>query len=224
VIDMGRPKTQSKRKRGGHRVKILKDHEGKELVSVQGHTGADVPPGKALQIMQAHVAGMPSVRIARAYNTSYHTVIALLRNRPELLAKAQSMATDDSRARLAQEKANAPARLLCPPAERDEFCGPITRDFLAEIFGYLRSADFSAQHSGIYFMFRGSKCVYVGQSKCVAARCGQHLCGGSDSPKAFDRVMYAPVAAEVMNDAERAAICILNPEYNRTRHLVDVAA
>lgn len=93
--DMGRPKTRSKPKAGGHRVKIIKDDEGKELVSVQGHTGEDVPPGKAMQIMEAHVAGMPATRIAKAFNTSYHTVIALIRNRPEMLEKARVTAANN---------------------------------------------------------------------------------------------------------------------------------
>ena len=92
---MSRPKTRSKPKAGGHRVKIIKDDEGKELVSVQGHTGEDVPPGKAMAIMEAHVAGMPATRIARAYNTSYHTVIALIRNRPEMLDKARVTAANN---------------------------------------------------------------------------------------------------------------------------------
>ena len=92
---MGRPKTRSKPKAGGHRVKIIKDDEGKELVSVQGHTGEDVPPGKAMAIMEAHVAGMPATRIARAYNTSYHTVITLIRNRPEMLDKARVTAANN---------------------------------------------------------------------------------------------------------------------------------
>jgi hypothetical protein len=92
---MARPKTRSKPKAGGHRVKIIKDDEGKELVSVQGHTGEDVPPGKALAIMEAHVAGMPATRIARAYNTSYHTVIALIRNRPEMLDRARVTAANN---------------------------------------------------------------------------------------------------------------------------------
>lgn len=92
---MGRPKTRSKPKAGGHRVKIIKDDEGKELVSVQGHTGEDVPPGKAMAIMEAHVSGMPATRIARAYNTSYHTVIALIRNRPEMLDKARITAANN---------------------------------------------------------------------------------------------------------------------------------
>jgi len=92
---MGRPKTRSKPKAGGHRVKIIKDDAGKELVSVQGHTGEDVPPGKVAEILSAHVSGMPATRIARAYNTSYHTVIALIRNRPEALEKARQTAANN---------------------------------------------------------------------------------------------------------------------------------
>jgi hypothetical protein len=92
---MGRPKTRSKPKAGGHRVKIIKDDAGKELVSVQGHTGEDVPPGKVAEILSAHVSGMPATRIARAFNTSYHTVIALIRNRPEALEKARQTAANN---------------------------------------------------------------------------------------------------------------------------------
>jgi len=92
---MARPKTRSKPKAGGHRVKIIKDDAGKELVSVQGHTGEDVPPGKVAEILAAHVSGMPATRIARAYNTSYHTIIALIRNRPEALEKARQTAANN---------------------------------------------------------------------------------------------------------------------------------
>jgi hypothetical protein len=92
---MGRPKTRSKPKAGGHRVKIIKDDAGKELVSVQGHTGEDVPPGKVAEILAAHVGGMPATRIARAFNTSFHTIIALIRNRPEALEKARQTAANN---------------------------------------------------------------------------------------------------------------------------------
>jgi hypothetical protein len=92
---MSRPKTRSKPKAGGHRVKIIKDDAGKELVSVQGHTGEDVPPGKVAEILSAHVSGMPATRIARAFNTSYHTIIALIRNRPEMLEKARVTAANN---------------------------------------------------------------------------------------------------------------------------------
>ncbi len=96
-IDMARPKTQSKPKKAGHRVKMVKDEEGKELVSVQGHTGMEVPPGKAMQIMEAHVGGMPATRIAKAFNTSFHTVVALIRNKPEMLEKARQTAANNWR-------------------------------------------------------------------------------------------------------------------------------
>lgn len=92
---MARPKTRSKPKAGGHRVKIIEDAAGKELVSVQGHTGEDVPPGKVAEILSAHVSGMPATRIARAFNTSYHTIIALIRNRPEALDKARQTAANN---------------------------------------------------------------------------------------------------------------------------------
>jgi hypothetical protein len=95
--DMARPKTQSKPKKAGHRVKMVKDEEGKELVSVQGHTGMEVPPGKAMQIMEAHVGGMPATRIAKAFNTSFHTVVALIRNKPEMLEKARQTAANNWR-------------------------------------------------------------------------------------------------------------------------------
>ena len=94
---MARPKTQSKPKKAGRRVKMVKDEEGKELVSVQGHTGMEVPPGKAMQIMEAHVGGMPATRIAKAFNTSFHTVVALIRNKPEMLEKARQTASNNWR-------------------------------------------------------------------------------------------------------------------------------
>jgi hypothetical protein len=94
---MARPKTQSKPKKAGNRVKMVKDEDGKELVSVQGHTGMEVPPGKAMQIMEAHVGGMPATRIAKAFNTSYHTVVALIRNKPEMLEKARQTAANNWR-------------------------------------------------------------------------------------------------------------------------------
>jgi hypothetical protein len=94
---MARPKTQSKPKKAGRRVKMVKDEEGKELVSVQGHTGMEVPPGKAMQIMEAHVGGMPPTRIAKAFNTSFHTVVALIRNKPEMLEKARQTASNNWR-------------------------------------------------------------------------------------------------------------------------------
>jgi hypothetical protein len=45
--------------------------------------------------MAAHVAGVPVTQICRAYNCSYHTVVALVRNRPEMLEKARQIAANN---------------------------------------------------------------------------------------------------------------------------------
>lgn len=215
---MARPRTKSK-----PRPK-RKPQDAADTKRFGRSSGLGVPDQKARKILAAYVAGLCFRQIAGAFNTSHHTIKAIIANRKDLLAEVEQAAREGAvPAAMLRDRTPAP-KILCPPTTRDEFRGPITRDFLTDIFGYLRAADFSAQHSGIYFMFRGGKCVYVGQSKCVAARCGQHLYSGSDLPKAFDRVMYAPVAAEVMSEAERAAIRILNPEYNRQRHFVALAA
>ncbi len=92
---MGRPKTRSKPRGTAKSTKLVKAEDGREIVSVQGHTGEDVPPGKVAEIMTAHVSGMPATRIARAFNTSYHTIIALIRNRPEALEKARQTAANN---------------------------------------------------------------------------------------------------------------------------------
>lgn len=54
-------------------------------------TGLEVPEAKAEKIAAAHMAGMSIREICRAFNTSYHTVMALIRNRPELLERAREI-------------------------------------------------------------------------------------------------------------------------------------
>ena len=92
---MGRPKTRSKPRGTAKSTKLIEAEDGRTIVCVQGHTGEDVPPAKAAEILAAHVAGMPATRIARAFNTSYHTIIALIRNRPEALEKARQTAANN---------------------------------------------------------------------------------------------------------------------------------
>jgi hypothetical protein len=92
---MGRPKTRSKPRGTAKSTKLIEAEDGRTIVSVQGHTGEDVPPAKAAEILAAHVAGTPATRIARAFNTSYHTIIALIRNRPEALEKARQTAANN---------------------------------------------------------------------------------------------------------------------------------
>jgi hypothetical protein len=95
LINMGRPKTRSKPKGTAKSTKLVDAEDGRQIVSVQGHTGEDVPPGKVAEILAAHVGGMPATRIARAFNTSFHTIIALIRNRPEALEKARQTAANN---------------------------------------------------------------------------------------------------------------------------------
>ena len=92
---MGRPKTRSKPKGTAKSTKLVEAEDGRQIVSVQGHTGEDVPPGKVAEILAAHVGGMPATRIARAFNTSFHTIVALIRNRPEALDKARQTAANN---------------------------------------------------------------------------------------------------------------------------------
>jgi len=92
---MGRPKTRSKPKGTAKSTKLIEAEGGRQIVSIQGHTGEDVPPGKVAEILAAHVGGMPATRIARAFNTSFHTIIALIRNRPEALDKARQTAANN---------------------------------------------------------------------------------------------------------------------------------
>lgn len=180
-------------------------------------TGCDVPAWKARRILVAHVSGMPLTHIARSFNASTHTVKAVVANRRDLLAEAESIVRDNKGSYAPSPTPTVAPKILCAPTDRQAFAGPISPSFITDIFGYLRSADFSAQHPGIYFLFRGSECVYVGRSDCVAARCGQHLRGSGDSPKEFDRAMYAPVTQQLLAQAEFAAIRALNPKYNRTK-------
>lgn len=93
---MARPRTRSKpRKSTNKKVEVTEGEDGREIVKVQGSTGMEVPEAKAEKIMAAHIAGVPITQICRAFNTSYHTVIALIRNRPELLEKARTIAANN---------------------------------------------------------------------------------------------------------------------------------
>ena len=84
--DMARPKTKSKPK-----PKQPKTEPQVPLVRIQNRTGEDVPDAKAEKIAAAHLAGMSVRQICRAYNTSHHTVTALIRNRPELMERARDV-------------------------------------------------------------------------------------------------------------------------------------
>jgi len=66
-------------------------------VVVQGATGLNVPEDKAKAIAAAHMAGVPIKEICRTFNCSHHTIAALIRNRPELLANARDITANNWR-------------------------------------------------------------------------------------------------------------------------------
>ena len=89
---MARPRTKSKPK-----PKAAKPEPEVAPVRVGRCTGLDVPEAKAEKIAAAHMAGMSIREICRAFNTSYNTTIALIRNRPELLERAREITSKNWR-------------------------------------------------------------------------------------------------------------------------------
>lgn len=92
MTDMARPRTKSKPK-----PKPAKPEPEIAPVRVGRCTGLDVPEAKAEKIAAAHMAGMSIREICRAFNTSYNTTIALIRNRPELLERAREITSKNWR-------------------------------------------------------------------------------------------------------------------------------
>lgn len=209
---MARPRTTSK-----PRPKRKKQSEtDREIINVNGYTGMQVPEAKAKRIAAAHVSGMPATQICKAFNCNWQTVQALLRNRPHLLQAARDLQRT-SDLFVAKKHQHAAPKAVCAPLNRTCFAGPVSANAIADVFPYLRHADFSAQHCGVYFLFLDSECVYVGKSSCVAARCGQHLYHNSFPTKIFDRALYVPVDAAWLDAVERALIVQLQPKHNFQR-------
>ena len=96
------------------------------------------------------------------------------------------------------------------------FNGPWPDDIIRAIFPYLRAADFAAQHAGVYLLYAGNECVYVGKSGNVAARIGQHLYHRAEKKK-FDRVLYVPTEGRWTDLVERKLIVALQPKHNGLR-------
>lgn len=64
---------------------------------MSGATGLTIPEDKARAIAAAHSAGVPVTRICKELGVGYHTVAALIRNRPELLASARDITANNWR-------------------------------------------------------------------------------------------------------------------------------
>jgi transposase-like protein len=64
---------------------------------MSGATGLTITEDKAQAIAAAHSAGVPVTRICKELGVGYHTVAALIRNRPELLASARDITANNWR-------------------------------------------------------------------------------------------------------------------------------
>ena len=91
-MTMARPRTTGKPK-----PKPKKEAPAIPPVIIHGSTGLEVPEAKAEKIAAAHLAGMGVKEICRAFNTSHHTVAAIIRNRPELLERAREITSKNWR-------------------------------------------------------------------------------------------------------------------------------
>lgn len=68
---------------------------------------------------------------------------------------------------------------------------------------------------GIYFLFDGEEIVYVGQSKDVCRRVGNHrLKKREHEPKTFDKFAFIQCDAEKIDEIETFYIAKFNPKYN----------
>lgn len=98
-------------------------------------------------------------------------------------------------------------------------CNAITVDHDEAMRGYLRPTitlepfDFSRVPacSGIYFLARGDKTVYVGCSKGMAWRVWAHV---RDGKKRFDHFAHIEVPEEYLLPVEGFYILLLDPIYN----------
>lgn len=65
--------------------------------------------------------------------------------------------------------------------------------------------------SGVYMLFKGNSLVYIGQSKNVLARVGQHV---TERVKEFDGASFVPCQPELMDALESTLIHLLRPPLN----------
>jgi len=94
------------------------------------------------------------------------------------------------------------------PAETPQELASVAAYLIPMPIGSLTYATFS----GVYFLCRGGKVVYVGQSANVAGRVGKH-CGA----KEFDYAFCMRVPKSDLNFVEGEFIRALEPEYNLSK-------
>jgi len=69
---------------------------------------------------------------------------------------------------------------------------------------------------GVYFLFKETACIYVGQSLNVHARVREHK---HKKRIAFDEYAWIPVPAALLDSVEGRYIAMLRPEFNSKQNL-----
>lgn len=125
------------------------------------------------------------------------------------------------RADAAEIQAQKDQELVGKFHDRDTPTAPIIADVptLPEKLWFIKgklceySADFV--RPCVYFLMRGSECVYVGQTTNLPVRVSAHRRGTKHTPvKDFDRVFFVYVEAKDLNEVESDFIKRLKPIYN----------
>lgn len=64
---------------------------------------------------------------------------------------------------------------------------------------------------GVYFLLLQDEIVYIGQSRDIVARINTHI---DEQTKQFDRVLYLPCPAGLLDHYEKRLISLMRPRYN----------
>ncbi len=105
------------------------------------------------------------------------------------------------------------------PAKVDPTASPATDvpEELQTVQGAIQEYHGFAHAHCVYFLLRLGVVVYVGKTKQLGIRVGQHLKGSNKTPKKdFTRVLYMLVEPDKVDAAEVYYIKTLTPEYNLT--------
>ncbi len=89
--------------------------------------------------------------------------------------------------------------------------------FIVSQLDILRLKRYAASHAlcGVYFLFLGRRCVYVGQSRNIFVRMRDHQLPRSGA-KEFDTFSYIEVPPESLDAIEAYYITLFSPKLNRT--------
>lgn len=141
----------------------------------------------------------------KSAETRRRNKLALAKAKDEVIQKAQSLrwqiASYEKRLRDLEEAYFA-----------SELSTKLTGKFLMPEADIVAAARPIENVCGVYFLVKGDRVIYVGQSVNVFARIAQH------KDKAFERMAFIPCAEDMLDRLESIYIHFLMPEMNGEHH------